>query len=64
MDASTIPHQASARYAFVVRRYGAPALTRCRLVWIIDSTMKLMSRKIRAGWWRWHVDAPACAPAL
>jgi hypothetical protein len=33
-------------------------------MWIIDSTMEFMSRKIRAGWWRWHVDASACAPAL
>jgi len=64
VDASTIPHPASARHAVVVRRKKLPALTRCRPVWIIDLTMELMSRKIRAGWWRWHVDAPACAPAL
>jgi hypothetical protein len=31
---------------------------------MINLKMNLMGRNVCAGWWRWHLDAPACAPAL
>ena len=43
---------------------GAGRLTTASLAWIINLKMNLTSRNVCAGWWRWHLDAPACAPAL
>jgi hypothetical protein len=58
------PTELKAHLSRFVLQAPAPALTIARRAWIINSTMNLTSRKVCAGWWRWHVDAPACAPAL
>jgi hypothetical protein len=49
-----------------LRQYpdSARQLTITRLTFIINPKMNLTSRNVCAGWWRWHLDAPACAPAL
>jgi len=54
----------TAAQAIILSMEIPPGLTTARLAWIINLKMNLTSRNVRAGWWRWHLDAPACAPAL